>query len=93
MAQTKPAAAQVAVQPLVLENTTRRKLNQDKAPRRRRSVATADAGFSAIEGDSFVIQYDQVVTLNIQYKKIDLDSMDESMPFATPTDTPEEALA
>lgn len=78
---------------LVLENTTRRKLNEDKGPRRRRSAALADAGFSAIEGDSFVIQYDQVVTLNIQYKKIDLASAAVPMPPAASTNATEETLA
>lgn len=74
-----------ALDRLVLENTTRRKLNEDERSRGRRAAARPDGGFSPIEGDSFVIQYDQVVTLNIRYKKIDLASADAAPQLGAAT--------
>lgn len=70
---------------LVLENTTRRKLSEDKGARRgRRAVKTDEERFYTVEGDSFVIQYDQVVTLNIQYVKLAaVDEQGKILPSGT----------
>ncbi|WP_077037488.1 hypothetical protein [Pelomonas sp. KK5] len=52
---------------LILEETMRRPLAKDKGS----ADAVEDIDrFYPVDGDSFVIQYDQVITLNIQYLKL-----------------------
>ncbi|MCD2513257.1 hypothetical protein [Comamonas endophytica] len=72
---------------LILGQTMRRPLSRDKG--------SADAGgqganddesrFYPVEGDSFVIQYDQVLTLNIQYIK--LTPAEAGIPLPIPVES------
>lgn len=74
---------------LVLENTTRRKLSEDQGARRgRRAIKADEERFYTVDGDSFVIQYDQVVTLNIQYMKLTAVDEEGQILSDPPGETP-----
>ncbi|HEY4081996.1 MAG TPA: hypothetical protein VGM81_15000 [Burkholderiaceae bacterium] len=69
-----------ALDRLILEDARRRPLSEDKglsAP----EASPVDENFYFVDGDSFVIQYDQVITLNIEYVQVTrVDEAGEPIP-------------
>lgn len=74
---------------LILQEPMRRPLSKDKTNGNGENEGAEDAAarFYPVEGDSFVIQYDQVLTLNIQYIK--LDEADGSVQAPSPEIAPQ----